>query len=149
MNILITGSKGFVGRNLVVALRRREGLNLFEYDLGSDAPVLDEALRRADVIFHLAGVNRPQAEEDFHIGNTGSTEGICRKLMELGRRPRIVLSSSIQVDLDNSYGVSKRNAENVLRRFEKSVLILRRHCRQRRLRWGNWLIKLSSSGKCA
>jgi UDP-2-acetamido-2,6-beta-L-arabino-hexul-4-ose reductase len=117
MNILITGSKGFVGRNLVAALRRRDGLSLFEYDLGSHAAVLDEALRRADVIFHLAGVNRPQAEETFHIGNTGSTEEICRQLIELGRRPKIVLSSSIQAELDNPYGVSKRNAEDVLRRF--------------------------------
>ena len=117
MNILITGSKGFVGRNLVAQLKRREGLALFEYDLGSDVAVLDEGLRRADVIFHLAGVNRPRNEEEFYTGNTGSTVGICARLQELGRRPRIVLSSSIQAERDNPYGVSKRNAEEVLRRF--------------------------------
>lgn len=117
MNILITGSNGFVGQNLVAALKRREGLTLFEYDLGSDAVVLDEGLRKADVIFHLAGVNRPKIEEEFHTGNTGSTEEICAGLRELDRRPRIVLSSSIQAELDNPYGVSKHNAEEVLRRF--------------------------------
>ncbi len=117
MHILITGSKGFVGQNLVAQLNRCEELTLFEYDMGSDAAVLNEGLRLADVIFHLAGVNRPQTEEDFHIGNTGSTEEICRKLLELGRQPKIVLSSSIQAELDNPYGVSKRNAEDVLRRF--------------------------------
>ncbi len=121
MNILITGSRGFVGRNLVAHLKRREGLTLYEYDLGSGAAVLDEALRLADIIFHLAGVNRPQTEEDFHIGNTGFTEDICRKLIELGRHPKIVLSSSIQAELDNPYGVSKRNAEDVLRRFAKET----------------------------
>ena len=117
MNILITGSKGFVGRNLVARLKRFEGLTLYEYDLGNDVAVLDEGLRRADVIFHLAGVNRPQVAEEFHVGNTGSTEEICRKLLKSGRRPKIVLSSSIQAELNNPYGVSKRNAEEVLRRF--------------------------------
>ncbi len=117
MNILITGSKGFVGQNLVAQLKRREGLALFEYDLGSDAAVLGEGLRQADVIFHLAGVNRPKNEAEFHIGNTGSTEEICSRLRELDRRSRIVLASSIQAELDNPYGVSKRNAEEVLRRF--------------------------------
>ena len=117
MNILITGAKGFVGRNLMVALKQRKGLTLHEYDLGIDSGVLEEGLRQADVIFHLAGVNRPQTEEEFHTGNTGSTEEICLKLQELGRAPKIVLSSSIQAELDNPYGMSKRKAEEVLRRF--------------------------------
>ncbi len=77
MNILITGSKGFVGRNLVVALRRREGLNLFEYDLGSHAALLDEALQRADVIFHRAGVNRPQAGKIFILEIRGPRKGFA------------------------------------------------------------------------
>lgn len=117
MKILITGSDGFVGRNLKVALKRLEGLTLYEYDLETGADVLEEGLLQADLVFHLAGVNRPQTDEEFHTGNTGSTEEMCRKLKETGRAPKIVFSSSIQADLDNPYGVSKRNAEEVLRRF--------------------------------
>jgi UDP-2-acetamido-2,6-beta-L-arabino-hexul-4-ose reductase len=121
MKILITGADGFVGRNLVTTLQRREGLTLFEFDLGSDAAVLQDGLRHADVIFHLAGVNRPKNEAEFHTGNTGSTDEICRKLKELGRAPKIVFSSSIQASLENPYGVSKRNAEQVLRRFAEEA----------------------------
>ena len=117
MNILITGSNGFVGQNLVARLKRREESTLFEYDLRSDPAVFDEGLRQADVIFHLAGVNRPKNEDEFHTGNTGSTEELCEKLRKLKRRPMIVLSSSIQAELDNPYGISKRNAEDVLRQF--------------------------------
>ena len=121
MNILITGSNGFVGQNLVARLKRRAGLNLYEYDLGSDTAVLDEGLRHAEVIFHLAGVNRPRNEEEFHTGNTGSTDEICRRLKELDRAPKIVFSSSIQAELDNPYGVSKRNAEEMLKRFAEET----------------------------
>lgn len=115
MNILVTGAKGFVGRNLKAVLRRREDVALYEYDLEMAKELLEAGLRRAEVVFHLAGVNRPEREEEFFTGNTGSTEKICRRLRELGRRPKIVLSSSIQAELDNPYGVSKRKAEEVLR----------------------------------
>ena len=115
--ILVTGSRGFVGRNLGVTLRRTEMLHLQEYDLGIPAFDLVEAVNRADVIFHLAGVNRPRREEEFKIGNTGSTEEICHILRHSGRTPKIVLSSSIQAELENPYGLSKRGAEEVLRGF--------------------------------
>ena len=121
MNILVTGAKGFVGRNLGVVLARREPVKLYEYDLRTDDSVLEEGLRGADVVFHLAGVNRPEKEDEFHTGNTGSTEEICRRLREMGRAPKVVLSSSIQAELDNPYGVSKRNAEEVLRRFAEDT----------------------------
>lgn len=121
MKVLVTGAKGFVGRNLGVALRRREGLTLYEYDLGIDEGVLEEGLREAEVVFHLAGVNRPEREEEFFTGNAGSMEEICGRLRELGRAPKIVLSSSIQAELDNPYGVSKRKAEEALRGFAEET----------------------------
>ena len=121
MNILVTGSRGFVGRNLVAHLKRCEGLTIYEYDIGISQARFNDGLRIADVIFHLAGVNRPLNEADFHTGNTGSTEEICRVLAGMGRRPKIVLSSSIQAELDNPYGISKRNAEDVLKRFVKDA----------------------------
>ena len=116
-NVLVTGSRGFVGQNLCVVLRRMETVQLQEYDLGMPALHLKEAVNRTDVIIHLAGVNRPQTEEEFWIGNTNSTEEICNICHQLGRTPKIVLSSSVQAELDNPYGLSKRGAEEVLRKF--------------------------------
>ena len=117
MNILVTGSKGFLGRNLWLALRHRKDVKLFGCDLGTDENILEQGLREANLVFHLAGVNRPIRDEEFHTGNTESTANICSKLWEMGRAPKIVLSSSIQAVLENPYGLSKRNAEEVLRRF--------------------------------
>lgn len=116
-DILVTGARGFVGRNLCAALRRMESVRLQEFEVGNTADELKDALSRAKMIFHLAGVNRPQKEEEFRTGNTDFTEELCRILRHLGRMPKIVLSSSIQADLDNPYGVSKRGAEEVLRKF--------------------------------
>ncbi|MFA7373593.1 MAG: NAD-dependent epimerase/dehydratase family protein [bacterium] len=117
MQVLVTGARGFVGRNLCVALRRLPDLRLFEYDVDSRPQDLDEALKTADIVFHLAGVNRPQNVEDYQTGNTDFTAEICDKLQQWGCAPRIVMSSSIQAELDNPYGVSKRLAEESLKRF--------------------------------
>lgn len=117
MKILITGAQGFVGKNLCTVLRRRDDVELYAYDLGVSDEVLADGLQNADVIFHLAGVNRPQHVEEFTEGNAGFTETICRELRALGRTPKIVFSSSIQAALDNPYGVSKREAEAALRQF--------------------------------
>ena len=76
-NILVTGAKGFVGRNLCAALRRQSGVVLSEYDLDSSPEELQRALAAADVIFHLAGVNRPRDELEFQAGNAGFTAQIC------------------------------------------------------------------------
>ena len=70
-----------------------------------------------DIIFHLAGVNRPQNPEEFETGNAGLTEQMCQILRERGRSPKIVFSSSIQAEQLNPYGASKAKAEDVLRRF--------------------------------
>ena len=122
MRVLVTGSNGFIGKNLCSVLRRHEDAELFVYDLHNKPEDLDKALGQADTIFHLAGVNRPEEpEEEFETGNTGSIDEICAMLKSLGRTPKIVLSSSIQAELDNPYGVSKRKAEEVLRRFAKDT----------------------------
>ncbi len=117
MDVLVTGAKGFVGRNLCVTLQARDDVELFEYDLDSDPADLDKALRRAGLVFHLAGVNRPLDTGEYHSGNVGFTREILEKLREFGRSPKLVFSSSIQADLDNPYGASKREAENALRVF--------------------------------
>jgi UDP-2-acetamido-2,6-beta-L-arabino-hexul-4-ose reductase len=83
--------------------------------------VLDGGLPEADVIFHLAGVNRPEEVEEYERGNTHFTAHLCERLQSLGRTPKIVFSSSVQADLDNPYGVSKRKAEEELRRFAEKT----------------------------
>ena len=67
--VLVTGAKGFIGKNLVVALKRRGAVDVIEYDLDSPAGLLEEGLAKADVIYHLAGVNRPERIEEFTEGN--------------------------------------------------------------------------------
>ena len=129
MNILITGAAGFVGRNLAAALacirdgkdRTRPALDIGEiylYDIDSPASLLDEAIEKADFIFHLAGVNRPEKAEDFMRGNFGFTSTLLEKLKEKGNASPVMLSSSIQATCigryDSDYGRSKKAGEDLL-----------------------------------
>jgi len=115
--ILITGAGGFIGRNLVSHLRHRDDVRVLEYDLGGTEADLRRGVAEADVVFHLAGVNRPRDPAEFEAGNAVFTANLCRILAELERAPRLIASSSVQAILDNPYGVSKRHAEEVLARF--------------------------------
>ncbi len=115
--VLVTGSGGFVGRNLCVALGRRPGIQVLGHDVDSPPESLTDALAVADVVFHLAGVNRPERVEDFATGNAGATASLLETISRLGRRPKVVLSSSIQAALDNPYGRSKLAAEDALRAY--------------------------------
>src|SRR5512133_1924322 len=117
MRVVVTGARGFVGRNLCVALGRREDLDLAKFDASDDRRSLEAALVKADVLFHLAGVNRPERVEEYVSGNEGFTRDLLNVLEGAGRKPKIVFSSSIQAALDNPYGRSKRAAEDALRRF--------------------------------
>jgi len=114
MEILVTGAKGFIGKNLVVSLKRRGDVFITEYDLDSPAASLDEGLAKADVIYHLAGVNRPELVEEFKTSNFDLTRQICDALRRLERKPVFVLSSSAQASLDNPYGLSKQQAEEAV-----------------------------------
>jgi UDP-2-acetamido-2,6-beta-L-arabino-hexul-4-ose reductase len=117
MNVLVTGARGFIGRNLTAHLQACEGCVMTLIDLANSAEELRAGLETADVVYHLAGVNRPDTADEFESGNAGLTREICRILRELDRRPVIVMSSSIQAELENPYGVSKRHAEEALRNF--------------------------------
>ncbi len=121
MKVLVTGAKGFIGRNLIVFLGRKPDVEVIGYDLSDSKSVLDEGLAKADVVFHLAGVNRPERPEEYVIGNTGFTQEICDALRSLERTPLIILSSSIQATLDNQYGASKRGAEDAVLKFAKNT----------------------------
>jgi len=117
--ILVTGIEGFIGKNLRMALERDAGTEIIGVDLGTAAAVLVRGLDEADAVIHLAGVNRPDTEKEFEDGNVGSLEEILSGLERRGRRPLIVLSSSIQALLDNPYGRSKKRAEDVLLDFSR------------------------------
>ncbi len=128
MNILITGARGFIGKNLVALLEQNETYNLFLCGQEDGWPRLVEALSKADFVFHLAGVNRPETPEEFHIGNTQLTEQICQQLSRGSRKPTIILASSTQATSDNPYGRSKRQAEEAVRDYAEdggSALIYR------------------------
>ena len=112
--VLITGSDGFIGKNLVAHLQKNEDINLLKFDIGGDTQKLHEFLKEADWIFHLAGVNRPDNDNEFNAVNTGLTQEIVNSLQLIDRSPAIVFTSSTQADLDNPYGVSKKQAEDVL-----------------------------------
>ncbi len=117
MKVLVTGAQGFIGKNLVAWLKQRPGLSVLEFDQDNHPQDLAAMLAEADQVFHLAGVNRPRDEAEFQTGNVDTTRLVCAELLRLGRPVPIVLASSIQVVLDNPYGVSKRQAEEVVRNY--------------------------------
>lgn len=129
MNILITGAKGMVGTALVANLKNiKENKNrtrpnlkieeIYEYDLESTREQLDEYCRRADFVFNLAGVNRPENPEDFMKGNFGFASELLDNLKKYQSKATIMLSSSIQATLagrfgDSEYGRSKKAGEEL------------------------------------
>jgi UDP-2-acetamido-2,6-beta-L-arabino-hexul-4-ose reductase len=119
--ILITGGRGFLGRNLATHLLERKDCEVTVCDVDDSAEDFKRWVLKADIIFHLAGVNRPKDPAEFEAGNTGLTESMCGWLKESGRSPKIVFSSSIQAELSNPYGLSKAKAENVLRQFSSDT----------------------------
>lgn len=129
MKILITGAKGFVGRNLTLWLKGKKEYELLEYDIDTGKDLLEEYVRQADFLVHLAGVNRPTNVEEFETGNKGFTEEILSLLDKYEKKISIILSSSIQAARDNPYGVSKKSAEDAIfewaKRNETDVFIYR------------------------
>lgn len=115
--ILITGGRGFLGRNLAAHLRENRSYEVAIIDRQNSQEEFKRSLLQAEVIFHLAGVNRPQNTDEFRTGNTVLTEEMCNFLRANRRTPTVVFSSSIQADQPNPYGASKANAEASLQRF--------------------------------
>jgi UDP-2-acetamido-2,6-beta-L-arabino-hexul-4-ose reductase len=112
--VLVTGAAGFIGKNLVASLKRRDDVRLILFDVDTDPAVLEAGLAEADLIYHMAGINRPKDESEFVTGNTGLTEQMLSRLVELGRTPTFVFSSSAQAELENPYGRSKKAAEDAV-----------------------------------
>ena len=129
MNILITGAAGFVGRNLTVSLqaiqdgkdRTHPGLEIGElylYDIDSPVSLLEEACEKADFVFNLAGVNRPQNQEEFMQGNFGFASTLLNTLKKYKNTCPVMISSSIQATCigryDSEYGRSKKAGEELI-----------------------------------
>ena len=126
MDILVTGANGFVGRNFVSQLENigsgkarnyaiaGEELRVLCYDVDSDPAVLEEYCRRADFVFNLAGVNRPEDPSEFMKGNFGFASLLLDTLKKCGNSCPVMISSSTQAALDNPYGESKRAGEELL-----------------------------------
>lgn len=112
--ILVTGSEGFLGRNLCVALQRIDGVKVLRFDVQNTHEELERQVAQADFIFHLAGVNRPKDEREFAEGNTDLTRLLCGFSIKCHSRAPILLSSSTQAESENAYGKSKRAAEEAL-----------------------------------
>ena len=137
MNILVTGAKGFVGKNLVANLRNiAQGKNrtrpnlhieeIFEYDLDTDPALLGEYCARADFVYHLAGVNRPQNNEEFMEGNFGFSSTLLETLKKTGNKCPVLLSSSIQATLigrygKSDYGRSKLAGEELFKKYSEET----------------------------
>ncbi|WP_214759644.1 NAD-dependent epimerase/dehydratase family protein [Exiguobacterium sp. s129] len=113
MNILLTGANGFVGKNLRAALET-EGHNVFAQTRETDEETFMTYCRNAEFIYHLAGVNRPKEENEFFEGNVGFTAHLLEILTQAKNQAPIVYASSVQAELDNPYGQSKREAERLL-----------------------------------
>ncbi len=128
MNILVTGSRGFVGKNLCTALKSiKDGKDktrpdlhidaIFEYDIDTDPALLDEYCKNADFVFNLAGVNRPTDPRAFMEGNFDFAEVLLNSLKKYGNTCPVMLSSSIQATLigryDNEYGRTKKAGEDL------------------------------------
>lgn len=129
MKVLVTGSKGFIGKNLVERINTLEDYEVLKIDIDNREEEIYNSVLDAEIIFHLAGVNRPQNVEDFYKGNTYLTEKIVNILKTANRKTPIIMSSSIQADLDNDYGKSKKAAEDILLKFSvenKSKVVIYR-----------------------
>lgn len=132
MKILVTGARGFVGRNLCSQLRNiKEGKarnyspltisEVYEYDVDSTPDELEQYCKDADFVFNLAGVNRPQNQDEFMKGNFGFASTLLDTLKKYDNTCPVMISSSIQAELDNPYGESKRAGEELMFKYSEET----------------------------
>lgn len=121
MKILVTGAKGFVGKNLVAELKNRGYSEIYECDINTTDEQLSQYTKNCEFVFHLAGVNRPEKEEDFMKGNFGFTSILLDKLKQNNNKSPILITSSIQAELDNPYGKSKKAGEDLMFEYSKET----------------------------
>ena len=119
MKVLVTGSNGFIGKNLISNLSLNKEIEIYKYDKNSTEKELEKYTKDCDFVFHLAGVNRPEKTEEFMEGNFGFTSTLLDYLKKNKNKAPIMISSSIQAELDNDYGKSKKAGEDLILKYGK------------------------------
>lgn len=115
--VLVTGARGFIGKNLVVRLSELVGVTVLHFARGDSIKDLAALVEQADAIVHLAGENRPTDIADFARVNTELTRSLCQAIRKTSRKIPLILASSTQAERENPYGLSKRAAEHVVEAF--------------------------------
>ena len=113
MNILVTGSKGFIGRNLVSYLKSNSKHNIIEFSRDDLLEDLEKIIDKIDIVFHLAGLNKKTINEDFEKANNKLTKKLC-KILEKNINTKIYYASSTQAVMNNEYGMSKKECEQII-----------------------------------
>lgn len=127
MKILITGSKGFIAKNLISHLQEKKDVELILFDKNDNFKKIEDNINNIDIIFHLAGVNRPKNNSEFYEGNTDLTKHLVDLVNEKNPNVKFIITSSIQAALDNDYGKSKKMAEEYVLKNIKNHYIFRLH----------------------
>jgi len=119
MYVLVTGSQGFIGLNLLERLSRFEGITVSTFSREDKEDTLAQKVQDADFIFHLAGINRPENTKEFYTGNRDLTKKIVDLAEQTGKKIPILITSSTQAAFDNDYGKSKKESEKLLETYAK------------------------------
>lgn len=127
MKILVTGSKGFIGKNLVVHFLEMDDVEILEFDNGTEFSDIEKNAESIDYIIHLAGVNRPKDVKEFYEGNTDLTQQLVNLLKSKNLKTPIIYASTIHAGSDNDYGKSKKQAEDAILEYGNGSLVYRFH----------------------
>lgn len=114
MKILVTGSDGFIGKNLIAGLKNRGFNDILQYEVDTDPLLLDRYTGECDFVYHLAGVNRPKSEDEFMIANSDFTFRLLESLQKNHNKAPVLMTSSVQAAYDNPYGKSKKAGEDLV-----------------------------------
>lgn len=120
-HILVTGSNGFIGKNLLERLGRLDDISIDTFTRDHTLSELEQKVSKADFIFHLSGINRPQDTKEFYEGNRDLTQHITDFAKQSGKQIPILMTSSTQAASDNDYGKSKKEGENLLSQYAKET----------------------------
>ena len=116
-NILITGAKGFIGRNLIQNLKTKDKYNIYEFDKENDLSTLESYCQKCSFVYHLAGVNRPISEHEYMEGNGEFTKKLLYLLQKNNNTCPVMFASSIQAESNNLYGLSKKEGEDAVKNY--------------------------------
>lgn len=120
MRILVTGARGFIGKNLIANLKNEKQTTIYECDINTSTEDFEHYCKEAEFVYHLAGSNRPKEESDFIVHNTDFTNTLVTTLSKYQNYCPIVYASSIQATQDNPYGRSKKAGEELLINYAQS-----------------------------